>query len=351
MSVIDALTQGFTTIARRWWIILIPIALDVFLWLGPRISIAPIVEQVVDVIEVGAGPTLTTEMTERLALFRQVAEQVAQQYNLFSTLRLTQLAVPSLLVWGQASLGLPSAYESIWLYFLQVINLPGLRILVPDATFMTRLTWPIDDYGLLLLLNLSLWVGGALIGTVFLGQVAHSIDESQERPPFWRRWVHLIGRFVFFTILRLIVLLAIGVPFLFFLSILSMASPELALLSGLIGMGVLTWLSFYGIFFTISLALNDVSIWKAIWNSFNVVIRNFWPTLWLFALINLIGGGLTILWQQLSGGSWPTLIGIVGHAYVGVSLMAASMIFFQNRYTQWREAIAKLLAQNPHLLS
>jgi hypothetical protein len=136
----------------------------------------------------------------------------------------------------------------------------------------------------------------------------------------------------------------LGIPFFLFVGALSLLSVNLAFFLGIVGMGTLTWLSFYGIFFIASLVVNSASVWKAIWNSFNVVIRNFWPTLWLFILINLIGGGLTILWQQLSKGSWLTLIGIVGNAYIGTSLVTASLIFYQDRYEKWRAAIANLLA-------
>jgi hypothetical protein len=120
----------------------------------------------------------------------------------------------------------------------------------------------------------------------------------------------------------------------------------LASLAGTVALGMVTWLSFYGIFFVAALVMNNTSIWQAIWNSFNVVLRNFGPTFMLYLLINLIGGGLTILWQRLSTGSWWTFVGIVGNAYVGTSLVAASLVFYHDRYTRWREAIAKLLSES-----
>jgi hypothetical protein len=112
---------------------------------------------------------------------------------------------------------------------------------------------------------------------------------------------------------------------------------------------LLTWVSFYGVFIVAALAVNGVSIWRAIWNSFNVVLRNYWPTLGLFILINLIGGGLTILWQQLSTGSWLTFVGIVGNAYVGTGLVTASFLFYRDRYTRWQEMIAELLRQRQRM--
>ena len=93
-----------------------------------------------------------------------------------------------------------------------------------------------------------------------------------------------------------------------------------------------------------AMVVNDAPVLRAIWNSVGVVLRNFWSTLWLFVLINLIGGGLTILWQQVSHGAW-TGLAIVGNAYVGTSLIAASLLFYKDRYMRWQEAVAELLAK------
>ncbi len=58
----------------------------------------------------------------------------------------------------------------------------------------------------------------------------------------------------------------------------------------------------------------------------------------------LLGGGMTLLWQRLSQGTWWTWIAIVGNAYIGTSLVTASLLFYQDRYTRWQEALAELLA-------
>jgi hypothetical protein len=93
------------------------------------------------------------------------------------------------------------------------------------------------------------------------------------------------------------------------------------------------------------MVVNDASVWRAVLNSINVVLRNFWSTLWLFVLINLIGGGLTILWQQFSRGSLLTWVAIVGNAYISSSLIVASMLFYQDRYASWQQALTEHLVR------
>ena len=46
-GVIDTLTAGYSVVNRSPWVLLIPILLDVFLWLGPQISLAPVVDRAI----------------------------------------------------------------------------------------------------------------------------------------------------------------------------------------------------------------------------------------------------------------------------------------------------------------
>jgi hypothetical protein len=344
LGVIDSLSKGFRTVGRRWWLITIPILLDLFLWLGPRASVAPIIREATDVLETEIVRGAPAEAGEWMDMLREVSDQLAEQYNLFSALRVRSLGIPSLLVWGGARFGLPSPYEVLWIYFLRMIDTPDLLVSVSDATFMPVHIWSIQSEGIWLLVNVLLSLVGILVGCAYLTLISHGLSQTQNPPSLWSHIARLGGRFLLFLVLRVAGLAALGIPFFLFVGALSLLSVNLAFFLGIVGMGTLTWLSFYGIFFIASLVMNSASVWKAIWNSFNVVMRNFWPTLWLFILINLIGGGLTILWQQLSKGSWLTLIGIVGNAYIGTSLVTASLIFYQDRYEKWRAAIANLLA-------
>ncbi len=345
MSIIDALGQGFSAIHRRWWVLLIPVLLDLFLWLGPQAAITPLVD---DITVQLTGSDLLAQVEQndpQLAqAFLDTLDDMSQKYNLFSSLRAQMLGMPSLLVWGGAGYHLPSTYEVIWVYFLQVLGIPDLSLSVSQANFATRLVWQIDGGGGWLGMTVLISLLGVAVGAVYLTVIAGQVQEPADAAPFWPRVSQLSGRVLLFWLLRIGALIVLGLPFLLFLSLLSMFSPDLGMFAGAITVGILTWFSFYGIFFVASMAVNHVTIWQAIWNSLNVVLRNFWPTLGLFMLINLIGGGLTILWQRLSTGSWLTLVGILGNAYVGSSLLAGSLIFYRNRYERWRERVAQILA-------
>ena len=44
MSVIDSVSAGFRFLGKRVELLLIPVILDLFLWLSPRLSIAPLIQ-------------------------------------------------------------------------------------------------------------------------------------------------------------------------------------------------------------------------------------------------------------------------------------------------------------------
>ena len=345
MNVIDSLTKGFQTVNRHLWLILIPVLLDVFLWLGPQASIEQVLIQAIEVVQtelVDVPQELEFDLAEAL---RTRPEDLQINFNAFSALRVGTLAVPSLTAWGSISLTPRSAYEALWVVFLEAIGMPDMLGAVSDAEFMRVPTWQISTQGVWLLLNLSLSIVGILIGSIYLAAISNRLNDSQAPPPFGAQVLKLAVRFLLFGVLRIVALLVTGIPLVLALLILTALVPGLAFLFAIIAVGIVVWLSFYTIFFAAALAMNYASVWRALWNSVNVVMRSFWATFWLFLMINLIGGGLAILWRTLSIGSWPTFVSIVGNAYVGTSLLAASLAFYQDRYGRWQEALAELLSK------
>ena len=44
-SLVETISQGFGAVNRRLWVLAIPFALDLFYWLGPRLSVQPLIDQ------------------------------------------------------------------------------------------------------------------------------------------------------------------------------------------------------------------------------------------------------------------------------------------------------------------
>jgi hypothetical protein len=157
----------------------------------------------------------------------------------------------------------------------------------------------------------------------------------------WIWW----ARVTLIALLLFVALLMLGVPLLVITALVSLLNKNLAQLIGnfifisFIWVGI--WFYIYLFFFVNALILNDAGILRALWNSFNVVRRNFWSTIGLMLLMGLIGAGFSIIWRMLSTSSWGTLLAIMGNAYIGSGLAAASLTFYRDRYVAWQEELAR----------
>ncbi len=335
MSVINSLSGGFEAITKRIWLISIPALLDLYLWMGPRLSISPLVKRALSLIVLPSNAS--PEELLALAEMKDLLEQAGQSFNAFSFLIVRKLGMPSLFS------------PNPWLETLGVtLNISSLvTFQVPETSFLSR-PLPVIEMrsefvflGLYILLTLV----GILIGCFYLGFIAQEVRDSQvdvahvlQRVWIWWARVALIALLIFMGLLML------GVPLLVMVTLLSLVSRNLAQLMGnfvfISSLWIGLWLYIYLFFFINALILNDTGILRAFWNSFNVVRRNFWSTIGLMMLIGLIGAGFSIIWRMLSTNSWGTLVAIVGNAYIGSGLTASGFTFYRDRYVAWQEELA-----------
>ncbi len=335
MGIINSLSGGFDAITKRIWLISIPVLLDLYLWMGPRLSIYPLVKRALSLIAL--PPNASPEELLALTETRGLLEQASESFNAFSLLIIRKLGMPSLIS------------PNPWLETLGItLNISSLvTFQAPEASF---LSWPLPVMevrsefvflGLCILLSLV----GMFIGCSYLGLIAQEVRDHQVNVAYVLRrlWIWW-ARVALIALLSFMGLLMLGVPLLVIVALLSLLSRNLAQLIGnfifISSIWVGIWLYIYLFFFVNALILNDTGILRAIWNSFNVVRRNFWSTIGLMLTIGLIGAGFSIIWRMLSTSSWGTLLAIVGNAYIGSGLAAASFTFYRDRYVAWQEELA-----------
>jgi hypothetical protein len=320
-GVIDTLSAGYQAVNRRPGLIAIPLLLDLFLWLGPRLSIAPLMRHALALYDLLlqqalAGATVSTEQASQLqaasAQVRQVAEQGAASFNLFSLLASGRLGVPSLLASVTPKTGFWSP---------------------PVATM---------DNGLVFLgLAIVLLLAGLLIGALYLGAITQGVRDDRFAPALllrqvWRYWAQVVAYLA--LIVSLIFLL--GTPYAFVLGLATLFSPLLG--SFLLGLAwvIGIWAAIYLFFALSAIFVSEVGPLQAIWHSFNIVRFNLWSTLGLIIIISVIGLGMPLLWEIFVGNPWGVLAGIAGNAYIGTGLSAASLIFYRHRYAYWQAQLA-----------
>jgi hypothetical protein len=298
----DTIWAGFDLIHRHVWLLILPVAVDILMWWGPQLSVAPIVDSW---SASAAGPAAGDDVLARSIddarseLLR--SGETLKRYNLVSL-----LAVPVL--------GLPSARA-------------GLSGVGPTLPIQSEAGASLIVVGTVLL--------GVILAAVYYGLLGHLVREGTLRArQFARDLPTVLSAVITLFGMLILVGMVIGIPIGALLSVMQAASPALAGLVGPIIVGVLLWAVVY-LFFTVD-AVYVSQVWptSAVQNSIRVVRHNFWSTLGFIALVLLIGAGFPLIWDRLATtqGVLGVMLGIVGHSYISSALAAASMTYYKERF-------------------
>lgn len=317
-GVVGSLRAGFDAIASNLTVLLLPLALDLLLWLGPRLHIdrlfQPIFDEMFRYARFSGIPAAEIKtLQENSAL---VLEQL-QQYNLLTALRTFPIGVFSLMS-GKISNETPF----------------GSPFVIQVDSLFTLLGW-------IALLTLVGWVSGGL----FFRWVSMVVANSSESVEF--RFGQSITQTTLLSVLYIVLAIMIGMPLVLVLALVIAVSPSLAqgllLLLGLLSMWLIVPIFFtpHGIF------MRQQNAFSSIYTSLRMA-RFTLPTSSLFVLsVLLIAYGLNFLWNIPSSESWMALVGIAGHAFITTSLLAASFIYYRDMQVWLQTVFEKLKANLP----
>lgn len=300
LGIIDSLSAGYGAVAQKPILLLIPLVLDLFLWLGPRLSIAPIASELATRLSIAAGETADNSAT----LFEQNTVEILDSYNLFAALSTWPLGSPSLLAGNDVGRGPFGAA-------------PVIPILGLDAL----LAW-----------MLALILIGLLVGSFYLGLIARWAAGDRIRLRGWARIVWLYwARIVALVFVILVGAFFLSVPFFLAVELVATVLAPLAPVVLLVGVGVGMWVLFHLFFAPHGILLYGISVQQAIGHSVELVRHYRLSAVGLLVMGVIISLGLTMIWSIPPSESWMRLVAIVGNAFVNTGLVAATFVFYQER--------------------
>jgi hypothetical protein len=293
-GLIASLAAGFDTTASHAGIILIPVLLDLFLWLGPHLRIEVVLKPLTAAFQaLPASPEAT--MTQ------EIVRQFARDFNLLSVFRTLPVGIPSLLA-GTMPLTNPFG-TVVWVEFKDTMQFIG---------------WWVT-------LTLAGWIGGGLYYK-WISQVTQPVKSSATLSHTARAVWHTIVLSVMWILAGLVV----GIPAVMLLGTLALFSAGLAQFVMLLGLFFFLW-TLPAIFFSAhGIFAYGQNAGASLVSSLRMM-RFTLPASGLFILSAfLISQGLSLLWQVPPTNSWMTLVGIAGHAFVSSALIAASFVYYRN---------------------
>jgi len=302
-GVIASLQAGFNVVSNRIVLIILPVLLNAFLWLGPRVSVGQwygaLFDSWIALLKRNNFPA------QELAVYTENAPilmDLMDKLNWLGWVRTLPIGIPALM------LDLPSKFP--------VPTPLGIQNVVQLSSFAVML-------GSALLLTFIGWLGGGLYFRIVAGA---SLGEEEAGIGLVRAFAQTILLSILWGIGSIIIIL----PLLIIISLLSAINPLLAQAAFFLILFFMFWLIVplfftpHGIFARKQNAI--VSIMSSLRMS-----RFTLPTSSMFVLsVFLLSRGLSYLWMVPARDSWLLFVGILGHAFISTTLLAASFVYYRD---------------------
>ncbi len=288
---------GFDRMAARPVLLLPPLVLDLFLWLGPHLRVTAILKDAAGQLSIPAGTDPV--LVEQFQALQQALILLGERLNLFSSLSTLPAGIPSLMS-GRMPM------EAPWAAFA------GLEVGSPTAA---------------LLLWLILSVGGLGFGAIYHRELARQVAPSQALASGWGAWWRLI-------LLAIVLYLGAATLVIVALVVASLASlllPIIGMALLFVGFSILVWLAIYLAFTPHAIIRYRLGVLRAMVDSALVVRWNTLSTVGFLLLAFGISWLTNQVWLLPREDSWLALLALLGHAFVSGMLLTGSYAFYQSR--------------------
>jgi hypothetical protein len=310
-GVIASLQTGYNIVSSRAILLLFPALLDIFLWLGPRLSVGTwygsLLDDWIDLLKQNNFPA------RELSVYTENAPILIdffQRLNWLSWFRTLPIGIPLLM------LDLPQD--------LPVTTPLGTQTVIQLSSFLSVA-------GSLAVLTLAGWLGG---GWYFRLVAGASLSEDEAGIGLFRA----LGQTILLSIIWGIGSIVLILPIVFLVGLLSALNEMFAQISLLIVLFFLFWLIVPLFFTPHGIFVRRQNAFGSIMSSLRMS-RFTLPTSSMFVLcVFLLSRGLDYLWLVPPKNSWLTVVGIAGHSFISTTLLSASFIYYRDM-TNWLQNV------------
>jgi hypothetical protein len=358
IGIVDALTIGLRQTVRQPWLLLIPVVVDLSIWLAPPLLINNLIQRFLFLWEAlvratypqGSGQLAATQ--EMLKAVQDVVTQAGAQINLTEMITGSWLSAPS---------ALATAQSTRQTFISEMILAPvGLTLKLPHIAAAPWQAAPIEvtTFWAALLIGLALWLVGQLLVVLYIYWATIGWPQSGENkaaaggrahPMGVRDFLKLLAQLMLFSVLLGVAVFTLRLPLGAALTLVMLSGGAVsALLFAAVG-GITLWalLWFLTSLFFVSEAIllppGNQPLWRSTLQSLAVIRGQGLRTLGLILTINLLMVGFRAVWGLLGQTPGGAVVAIVANAYLATSMLLAIFAYYEelNRLWQARRAQAK----------
>lgn len=295
---------------------LVPIVLDLFLLIAPRLSTEPLYQAVAGwYMQAAAAEGMPPEIATMATDVSTLIEGFGASSNLLGML----------------------ANNSVF-------HMPSLMASMGGVAGGTVLS--LDNPWIVAGLAFAFGVFSVVIGVTYLELLARNLpigngSKQFSGGAFLLDVVRHTGRAFLLVVVIALLLALLYIPLSLVLGLVGLVSAGLSSTLALLA-GLMTMVVFFYLYFAVpALIVDDLPVRTAIMQSVQLVRSNFLPTLGFVILTNVIGLGLGLIFVRLADESlWGALLAIPANAFIGTGLAVALLLFYRTRILLMAENLA-----------
>lgn len=310
-----SLWMGAETVSSHPALLLIPVAVDLLIWLGPHLSVFPVVTPILAFLSRNA--TLSGLSAQDTQNSMASIIDIAKHLNLVALLAFLPLFPPSLMA-SAPPLGSPMGSP----LSLQIGSVPFYGVAA-----------------------LALGLAGLFLGSLYWVSVGHAVQ--QEKGTVGGRlnqWLRVSGGVVILGIAGAIVVTVLALPAGVLIGVAGVLSPLAGQIAVVIVGGLGLWMLVFLVFTVHGMVLSGDLPPRAVGKSIEVVRWSYASALSWVLLTAIVLVLTSSIWTLPAEGSWTRLVGVLGNAYTSSALVAGSLIFYRDR-RRWVEEMRQYLEQ------
>jgi hypothetical protein len=295
--VVASFVTGFDRVSAQPILILPPLLLDAFLWLGPKLNVGPWAQSIA--AQLVAPPAAEQAVQQQISALRDAVQTLAERFNLLTALSSLPTGVPSLMA--------------------------GLMPADAPVDWFGR--WQLGDPAEVLASWIALTAIGIGFGVLYHRAVAHTVAPEADLPSGFWAW----GRMLLLAVLAYLGLLLAATLALLVATIAALLLPLLGVGVSFVAFSLIFWLVVYLVFTPHGIVRYRFGVIRAMLESAFVVRWNFLSTVGFLALAASIAWLTNQIWALPTTGSWYELLSMIGHAFVSGTLLASSYAYYMGR--------------------
>jgi hypothetical protein len=310
-----SLWMGAETVSSHPVLLLIPVAVDLLIWLGPHLSVQPIVSPILDLMARNAGLSGLSPQDTAQSIAGLV--EIAKHLNLVALLAFMPLFPPSLMA-SQPPLSSP---------------------------WGSPLTLQVSSIPFYVLMAFAFALVGLFLGSLYWISVGEAVRQEKEAASSrLYEWLRVSVGMIVLGVAAAILLIALAVPAGLLIGVADAISPLVGQIALVMAGGLALWMLVFLVFTIHGMVLSGDLPPRAVGKSIEVVRWSYASAVSWVLLTVLVLVMTNTVWTLPAEGSWTRLIGVLGNAYTSSALVAGSLIFYRDR-RRWVEEMRRYLEQ------